>query len=278
MIYSNSLNEQLNITSDYVHCEKLYHELDNQTSSTTEKLLELQNKHKEILLEIQFADSEILKSKELLSYSSFYKNKGQCEIYESCKSLLDSIQKEIDSLVSKIESLNIKLDEKRSRKRSNEIRNKIIAFCQDLADKINVPKTFIKLNDFVQVIDRTGSETPRLVYMYQTALYLYILERLHSPFNFFVIDTPNQQGQDEDNLGSIFKSLELFLSEDGQVIVGTERPTGLEKKAHNVIVLTEKRRCLNENNYQLHIELLKALNEVSANSNLTNWENDSKTV
>lgn len=276
MTYSNSLNEQLNITSDYVHCEKLYNELENQLSDTTNKLLEFQKKHKGILSEIQFADSAILKSKELLSYSSFYKNKGQCEIYESCKSHLDSIQTEINSLVSKIATLNIKIKEKESRKRLNEIKSKIIVFCQVLADKINVPKTFIRLKDFVQVIDRTGSETPRLVYMYQTALYLYNLERSHSPFNFLVIDTPNQQGQDENNLGSIFKSLELFLSDDGQVIVGTERPTGLEKKASNVITLTEKRRCLNDSNFQSHLELLKKLNEVSTNQTPTNDENDSK--
>lgn len=44
-----------------------------------------------------------------------------------------------------------------------------------------------------------------------------------------MVDTPNQQGQDADNLQSIFESLELFLSNEGQVIVGTERETGIEK-------------------------------------------------
>lgn len=276
MTYSNSLDDQLNITSDYVHCEKLISELENELSDTINKLSEFQQKRQEIFSEIQLANSEILRSKELLSYSSFYKNKGQCEIYESCKSLVNSVQTEIDSLVSKITTLNGEIEKKKSRKRSNEIKNKIIAFCQVLADKINVPKTFIKLKDFVQVIDRTGSETPRLVYMYQTALYLYNLERSHNPFNFLVIDTPNQQGQDEDNLGSIFKSLEMFLSDDGQVIVGTERSTGLENKANNVIVLKEKRRCLKDSNFQSHLELLKQLNEVSSNQIPTNDKNDLK--
>ncbi len=54
-----------------------------------------------------------------------------------------------------------------------------------------------------------------------------------------MVDTPNQQGQDAENLESIFKSLELFLSDEGQVIVGTERETGIEEKASNVIKLTE---------------------------------------
>lgn len=123
----------------------------------------------------------------------------------------------------------------------------------------------IVLRDFVQVIDRTGSETPRLVYMYQSALYLYNLNRAYSPFNFYVIDTPNQQGQDVANLQSIFKSLELFLSKNGQVIVGTERETGLEEKASNIITLTEKRRCLNDTNFREHLELFEDLQK-TANS------------
>lgn len=111
----------------------------------------------------------------------------------------------------------------------------------------------------MQIINRTGSETPRLVYMYQSALYLYNLYRARSPFNFYVVDTPNQQGQDAENLGSIFKSLELFLSNDGQVIVGTERETGMEQKANKVIILTEKRRYLNNLNYMAHLDLLEKL-------------------
>lgn len=156
-----------------------------------------------------------------------------------------------------------KTDQMKTRKRSKEISEKIKEYCGILADAINVPKTFIELRDFVQQINRTGSETPRLVYMYQSALYLYNLNRANSPFNFYVVDTPNQQGQDAENLESIFKSLELFLSEDGQVIVGTERKTGVEEKASNVITLTEKRRCLNNINYDKHLELLEKLQKIA---------------
>ena len=169
----------------------------------------------------------------------------------------------MDAYVSKIAIIDEKLNEKKSKERSKDIREDIEGYCRTLADAINVPKTFIKLRDFVQVINRTGSETPRLVYMYQSALYLYNLNRADSPFNFYVVDTPNQQGQDAENLGSIFKSLELFLSAEGQVIVGTERETGMEGKASNVIRLTEKRRCLNNVNYSKHLELLEKLQKTA---------------
>lgn len=248
-IYSNRLEEQLNITSDYAHCEKLITELKNSISTTIEELKNLKEKYNIVSLKIQSIEQKISNSQELLSYSSFYKNKGQYEIYESCNMQLEVLQQEINSYISKIAIIDDKINEKKSKERSKDIRENIKKYCRILADAINLPKTFIKLKDFVQIINRTGSETPRLVYMYQSALYLYNLYRANSPFNFFVIDTPNQQGQDAENLGSIFKSLELFLSDDGQVIVGTERETGLEQKANNVIRLTEKRRCLNNIGY-----------------------------
>lgn len=258
-VYSNGLDEQLNITSDYAHSEKLMDELKNSISIATEKLEGLRKSYSEISLEIQSVEQKIRNSQELLSYSSFYKNKGQYEIYESCKAQLEVLQRDIDSYVAKIAIIDDKINEKKSKERSKEIRGDIEGYCRTFADAINLPKTFIKLMDFVQIIDRTGSETPRLVYMYQSALYLYNLYRAKSPFNFYVVDTPNQQGQDAENLGSIFKSLELFLSDDGQVIVGTERETGMEQKANNVIRLTDKRRCLNDANYAEHLELLEKL-------------------
>ena len=274
-IYSNGINEQLNITSDYAHCENLIAELKSSISVATKELEELKNKYNDVSVEIQSIEQKVQNTQELLSYSSFYKSKGQFEIYESCKRQLDVLQGEINSCVSKIAITDEKINEKKSKERSKDIREDIERYCRTLADAINVPKTFIKLRDFVQVINRTGSETPRLVYMYQSALYLYNLERAYSPFNFYVVDTPNQQGQDTKNLGSIFKSLELFLSDEGQVIVGTERETGMEEKASNVIKLTGKRRCLNNINYKKHIELLEKLQKtaiswVADNHNIQN--------
>lgn len=274
-IYSNGINEQLNITSDYAHCENLIAELKSSISVATKELEELKNKYNDVSVEIQSIEQKVQNTQELLSYSSFYKSKGQFEIYESCKRQLDVLQGEINSCVSKIAITDEKINEKKSKERSKDIREDIERYCRTLADAINVPKTFIKLRDFVQVINRTGSETPRLVYMYQSALYLYNLERAYSPFNFYVVDTPNQQGQDAENLGSIFKSLELFLSDEGQVIVGTERETGMEEKASNVIKLTGKRRCLNNINYKKHIELLEKLQKtaiswVADNHNIQN--------
>ena len=55
------------------------------------------------------------------------------------------------------------------------------------------------------------------------------------------------------------------MSDDGQVIVGTERETGIEDKANNVIRLIEKRRCLSSEKYNEHIELFQKLQKLALN-------------
>ncbi len=265
-VYSNGLVEQLNITSDYAHCEKLIKEFNISISRAEDKLEDLKGKCRIISAEIKSIEQHIQDTQDLLSYSMFYKNKGQYEMYESCKGQLGILQKELNNYNMNIALIDDKIKEQKSQKRSKCIRESIENYCGKLADEINIPRTYIKLRDFVQIIEHTGSDASRLVYMYQAALYLYNLDRDDSPFNFFIVDTPNQQGQDADNLESLYKSFELFIPENGQVIVGTERKTGLEDKASNVISLKEKRRCLNNTDYEKHIEIFKKLQD-----NASNW-------
>lgn len=264
-VYFNGLTEQMNISSDYAHCEKLKMELIEALDVTENTLSDLAQKYEQTSSQLKSLELKIQKSQEFILYSSYYKNKGQYEIYEACGQQLNTLEKKVDEVTFQIAKLDDEINEMKSKKRSKEIKDKIEGNCRILADKINVPKTFIKLRDFVQVIDHTGSETPRIVYMYQSALYLYNLERTDSPFNFYIIDTPNQQGQDTDNLESIFKSLKLIMSDDGQVIVGTEREMGMEDKANNVIRLIEKRRCLSSEKYNEHIELFQKLQNLAIN-------------
>lgn len=262
-VFNNRLEEQLGISADYAHCEKLEAELHDCILNSTKMLEEMNNEYKKNSSCIYELEERIRKSQELVSYSNLYKNRGQYEILKSCEKQLKTLNEELDGFVLDISKKEKEIDDLKSRKRAKEIKEQIEHYCSIVADRLNVPRTYIKLNGFVQRIDRTGSDTPKLVYMYQSALYLYNLERLNCPFNFFVVDTPNQQGQDEENLKCIFNSLELFLSINGQVIVGTERKTGIEEKANNIITLTEKRKCLNDNDYKKHIELIDVLQKIA---------------
>ena len=260
--HKNSLNEQLNLSAGLENSEKLRNILEDKINDFKEQLMNFNNEYEDIKNKILKNEELIKDSKEMLSYEELYKNKGKYELYNKCKQELVIIESKYKNLIGEIGALDEQIKEIKSKKRKNEITMQLKDKCKTFAEKINLPSTYIKFRDLVQVIDHTGSETPRLVYMYQSALYLYNLERGGNPFNFYVIDTPNQQGQDEDNLECIFKSMELLLSNKGQVIVGTERKTGLEEKANNIINLSTKRKCLNSEKYNEHINQLQSYQQI----------------
>ena len=260
--HKNSLNEQLNLSAGLENSEKLRNILEDKINDFKEQLMNFNNEYEDIKNKILKNEELIKDSKEMLSYEELYKNKGKYELYNKCNQELVKIESKYKNLIGEIGALDEQIKEIKSKKRKNEITMQLKDKCKTFAEKINLPSTYIKFRDLVQVIDHTGSETPRLVYMYQSALYLYNLERGGNPFNFYVIDTPNQQGQDEDNLECIFKSMELLLSNKGQVIVGTERKTGLEEKANNIINLSTKRKCLNSEKYNEHINQLQSYQQI----------------
>jgi hypothetical protein len=208
--YENNIESQLSISCEHSMAEKLIGSLEEELLRYRSEQSELLEKYSQISANIKEIELQICQSKQMISYSSFYKNEGKQELYESCTTELERLQSEIDKILASYAKFDDQISDLKSRQRSKDIRLQLTNYCATIADLIAIPKTFIKLSDFVQSVNRSGSDTPRLVYMYQSALYLYNLERANSPFNFFVVDTPNQQGQDESNLQWKLKELQMI--------------------------------------------------------------------
>lgn len=97
-----------------------------------------------------------------------------------------------------------------------------------------------------------------MIIAYYAALYLHNLKRENNIFQWMVIDTPNQQGQDETNLQKIYSVFQLISSKRGQVIIGTERETGFEHLG-SVYRLTECRRMLSNEKYHDHLNIFNII-------------------
>lgn len=263
--YDNSIEKQLHIAAEHATAENLIDFLISQSTILKEQLNALKDALQAINDCISSNEKQIQAYTKQLSYRAYFVDEGKRDVFLSCQQELQTLKTKIDNLIGAKSIIDDRMREMTSRKRSKEVRDLISAYCGTVADQINLSRTFIKLKDFVQVIDKSGSDTPRLVYMYHVALYLYNLDRIRSPFNFLVIDTPNQQGQDDDNLNRIFGSLKLLQSTNGQVIIGTERATGLEHEAQNVVCLNEKRRCLTAEHYHEHLILSQHLHTLGLN-------------
>lgn len=158
-----------------------------------------------------------------------------------------------------------KINEIESVTRRNKISKEINTRMRILLDRLGLSEINVKLSGFLPSLKHTGSELPRVIYAYYISLFLFNLERNDYPFKWLVIDTPNQQGQDEINLSNIYTTLEVLLSAKGQVIIGTERLTGKENEAANVVKLTHYKKCLNTDNYDEHVQLLSWLDNIKGN-------------
>jgi hypothetical protein len=192
------------------------------------------------------------------------KTEGKNDLINTSRLEIEGIKNVRNEYLGIRETTQSDIKEIESITRRNKISKEIKVLMSILLEKLELSGTNVKLSNFLPVLKHTGSELPRVIYAYYISLYLYNLNRIDNPFKWLVIDTPNQQGQDDENLSNINKALELLMDLRGQVFVGTERLTGAEDKAANVVRLKEYKRCLTKDKYAEHTQLLKKLDQKKA--------------
>ncbi|MRN55590.1 hypothetical protein [Paenibacillus monticola] len=189
------------------------------------------------------------------------KNEGKNDLINTSRLEIEEIKNERNEYLGIKETTQNSIKGIESGTRRNNISKNIIMLMSTLLESLELKGNNVKLSNFLPVLKHTGSELPRVIYAYYISLYLYNLDRSDNPFKWLVIDTPNQQGQDDENLDNINKALELLMDLRGQVVVGTERLTGAEETAANVVRLMEYKRCLTKDNYTEHIKFLNLLDQ-----------------
>lgn len=257
--HKNSINEHIEIVKDVQSGSeqvKLYRQA---IKGIEDEVLKLEMEKKTLANRHSILKKKMESINESASILNTYKHEGRIEIINVSIKESDEVKKQLqDKTVDKL-NYESKLKDLKSKDRRKQISSGLKEIYTKALEDVNVPTTYIKFKDFVQVIDKTGSEVPRIILAYHTALYLYNLGRGENLFNWLVIDTPNQQGQDGKNLKSIDSILKYYVSGDGQVIVGSERNTGYEGQAKSVILLDKHKRCLKPEDYILHKELLEGI-------------------
>ncbi|WP_424475034.1 AAA family ATPase [Oceanobacillus kimchii] len=258
-VHENDIEHRIELIKDMQKGNHMIGSIREDLSDIDNKITQLEAEIKTLNNTIRSYQIKLEKNKENTNLINSYKEKGKVEVIQDSISKRDEITLLRDNVLGEILEIDNEIKIMKSTKRRNKIRNNLLKYCREIFEDVNLPESDIKLNDFVQVLNRTGSENPRMIYAYHVALYLYNLNRIKSPFNFLVIDTPNQQGQDEKNLKNIFSVLDRLCNPNGQVIMGTERETGFETEANNVVTLENYKRSLNKVNYKDHIELLNRM-------------------
>ncbi|MFD2672957.1 hypothetical protein [Marinicrinis sediminis] len=252
MVHKNTLFDRLGIVKDIQSGNELIKQIRNELKVLEATVVQLSQEKNELNKRYAILKKRVEHSKESASIANTYRNEGKQELVLTGKIERDKINNSILEEERKAKIIEGNIKELNSSKRKKQILTSFKTIFEKVLDELNVPLHTVELRDFVQKLTKTGSEGPRIIYAYHVSLYLYNLNRMASPFNFLVIDTPNQQGQDWKNLKSIDEVLGLLLDRRGQVIIGTERDTGYEEHASKVIRLLEERKTLEKKDYKKH--------------------------
>jgi len=167
------------------------------------------------------------------------------------------IQAAIDAVVLKINALETRMKELRSLKRTKKI---LAEFREHYADGRIALQLHSVTTKTMQLGSRpslSGSGGPRSILAYYAAIWRTVQSKEGTYDVPVVIDSPNQQAQDDFNLPAVLSFIAKDLPAGMQLIVGLETPIDL--KFDLEMTLTERYSMLTEDEWELTDKLMEPL-------------------
>jgi hypothetical protein len=172
------------------------------------------------------AVSEILSTRRGdLEFGDVIKSMGAESAFETFEVELVALKTKIDHALSQIETFSARLAELTSATRTKEILSLFRSAYASAIVALNLPAIDTKKVRLGSRPNVSGSGGPRAVLAYYSALWRACLGAYGSYSIPLVIDSPQQLGQDEENLPRMIKYIARDLPESAQVILGIETST-----------------------------------------------------
>lgn len=248
--YDNSFRERFEIAQDSETCLDLLGSLKIDLDETLRKIDAL----RESLLITQQQKAEL---EELLAsrrgevrLDDLVRAEGKKQIIGHLVSEIDQENakiQEIERTIAEIEQEKARFD---SRERKQAIRSAYHDNMRRYAFKLNLQtmneKVFQNINGR---INESGSDQPRAVLAYQFAVLDAIRAKKNVTVFPLVIDAPNQQEQDKENIKKILRFIKEHVQSDQQLILGLVDDFGVRFDGDQ-LVLERKHFLLDENQYE----------------------------
>ena len=254
--YDNSFSERFDIAQDTETCVDLL-------SSLREDLAKIDKAISRSETMMGEARETRLQINELLS-----KKQGDIKLkdlidLESKKSLLFHLDKENAEYSKKLDVINIKIDKSTDEMKKYddpERRKGIISEYGELLRKNTMRLNVHSLDDSIYKnitpsIEESGSDLPRAVLAYFFTSIEAIEKNGNATFFPIVIDAPNQQEQDKDNLNKILKFIKERRPKGKQLILGLVDSGDIDFEG-KVLEFDKKYSVLNEDFYQTGAEII----------------------
>lgn len=190
-------------------------------------------------------------------------NEGKRELKGILEKEISEIEAEIGSIQLRIQDLREELKSVDNKKRQTEIKDFYFQKMRYYLHKLEIHK--LEEKDFKSMFSQVqegGSGQPRALLAYYYSILHTMKEYSDNTLFPIIIDSPNQQDQDADNLGRIMKFIFEEQPNDTQLILGLVEYEEDDEFYGKIIELEGKFQLLKEEEYQrISRELVELLDE-----------------
>jgi hypothetical protein len=202
-----------------------------------------------IIAEVQ---STLEVERERVTLKEVIENEGRRQAMSLFNEQISELDEKIGTFEASIVEMEATLKEFNKRQHREQRERFYAERMRSYIDKLNVLNPdYDAISKITGRIVETGSEQPRLLLAYELALLATIQEYSTAFAAPMVIDSPNQQDQDDRNARSMLSLIIDSRHPRGQTILGTVSMQGIDPGEASVIELTDKRSVLQSSEFEV---------------------------
>jgi hypothetical protein len=250
-LHQSSFHARLTLANDADSMAALVIELNKRLETTRRKESEVRQNLGKIEKEIAIFQEISQEKKARLKLSEVLESHSKRTLDRVFLQVSESLTKDVSKLQEGVDKLEEAVKRFEDRKRLEDVSKYYAAKLRNLSDALNIPQE--ERVDETKLGSRPksgGSSGPRAILAVHLAMLTSNVEYGDTVRFPFVVDTPQQSGQDEENLRRMIKVMEGQASSHHQLILAIERlPTDTDISGFNVIALEEKQRLLRKEEF-----------------------------
>lgn len=266
--YQNSVAERFAIAADEDRCRELIEELQDEKKRLREEYDKVIEESRLVQEELSRIDELLASKKGDINLREILQSEGKKEVKEALEADVRKINLVIGELDQRITEADRRMkdatDTRRSRKIKDFYRERMGVFLDELSVRSTESQRYDRIDC---TINESGSDGPRALLAYQFAILHTINEFSSSTFCPIVIDSPNQQDQDEVNWARIRNFIKDRTPEMGQLILGLV-DDGETQFGGNVYEFDKKYHVLRDEQFEDCAKLIRPLQDAMISSRL----------
>ncbi|MCK5451578.1 MAG: hypothetical protein KAI70_07420, partial [Candidatus Omnitrophica bacterium] len=218
--YSNAFKERFSIAQDENRCYELLQQLEREKEEVNDKISKEKIKYNKNMKEITNIEEKLQVKKGQVKLKHLLQQEGKRELNNIVEDQLQEKYKQKGQQEQKVEELSKQLQEYNKSSRKTKIQKAYFEQMKSNLYKLDVKN--LKEKDYKRIdanINESGSDLPRALLAYFYSILNIMKEFSSTPQCPVVIDTPNQQGQDNIRLPKMLEFIKDKKPNEAQLIL-----------------------------------------------------------